>query len=272
MLPRRSRGISFSICATSVWLSVVCTTLYNTSRCTLSYLTCCSAWHKSLCVFPPSRPQASGTSIDWCLLCGSSAISALWMNNLVGFSSSMSRALVYSPPRICHLTRKEPLSHHHQWTLKCVVENTCGWVARSTTQRGEKCWIDISGYAFFQSRITGRFSCLHRILRVQCHKWFQFLRVLELFFSSKFPICLHRELCHGEKYFASLGVEDWHVVTLQPDSQKIVDVKKFGCSTDLEVVIDHVSDLSSIQEAMVLLCLLLFHVYSQQLLESTRNF
>ena len=39
---------------------------------------------------------------------------------------------------ISHLTRKELSSHHHQWFLKCVVENTCGWVAHSTTQSDER--------------------------------------------------------------------------------------------------------------------------------------
>ena len=63
------------------------------------------------------------------------------------------------------------------------------------------------------------------------------------------------------------------------DSQKIIEVKKsFACCTDLEVVMDHVGDLSSFQEPIVLLCLFLFHVDSplevciQYLLESTRTF
>ena len=40
---------------------------------------------------------------------------------------------------------------------------------------------------------------------------------------------------------------------------KVVEVKKsFACSADLEIIEDHVSGLSSNQESIVLLCLLLF--------------
>ena len=58
----------------------------------------------------------------------------------------------------------------------------------------------------------------------------------------------------------------------------VVEVKKsVTSSTDLEIVIDDVSELSSSEESIVLLCLLLFHIDSsldlrgQQPLESTRN-
>ena len=51
---------------------------------------------------------------------------------LFGHSSSTSWA------GISQLTSKDLSSHLHQWTLKRVVENTCGWVAHSTTQRDER--------------------------------------------------------------------------------------------------------------------------------------
>ena len=54
-----------------------------------------------------------------------------------------------------------------------------------------------------------------------------------------------------------------NVVILQQDSQQVVDVKKsFACSTDLEIITDHAGDLSSCQESIDLLCLLLLHVDS----------
>ena len=44
--------------------------------------------------------------------------------------------------------------------------------------------------------------------------------------------------CHGEQNFVQFGIEALHVVILQLDSQKIVEVNKsFACSTDLERVI-----------------------------------
>ena len=64
----------------------------------------------------------------------------------------------------------------------------------------------------------------------------QFLEVLELLLIGN--------LCHGDKFFVPLGVEVLHVVLLQLDSQWIIEVKKsFTCSTDLEVVTDHESNL-----------------------------
>ena len=67
-------------------------------------------------------------------------------------------------------------------------------------------------------------------------------------------------------------------VLLQMDSYEVVEVKRsFACTTDLEVVMGNVCDLSSFKGTFVLLCLLLFHFHSpleiksQQLLESTRN-
>ena len=66
---------------------------------------------------------------------------------------------------------------------------------------------------------------------------------------------------------------------LQVHSQEVVEVEQnFACFADVEILTDHVTDLSSLQESMVLLCLWLFRgdspleVCSQSLLEITRNF
>ena len=62
----------------------------------------------------------------------------------------------------------------------------------------------------------------------------------------------------SEKSFVPLGVEALHVAIVQLYCHKIGEVKKsFACSTDLDVVIDHVGNLSSFQKSIVLLCLLL---------------
>ena len=58
--------------------------------------------------------------------------------------------------------------------------------------------------------------------------------------------------CHGEKYVVPHGVETFHVVVLHLDSQQVVEVKmSFACSTELEVVIGRVDNLSSFQESVV---------------------
>ena len=91
--------------------------------------------------------------------------------------------------------------------------------------------------------------------------------MLQFFYNAVFGAFLLHKMSkipssgnsHGEKYFVSFGVDALQVVILQLDSHLLVDVKKsFACCTDLELVIDHVSDLSSLQESIVLLCLLLF--------------
>ena len=100
------------------------------------------------------------------------------------------------------------------------------------------------------------------------------------YFVLKFPNRFSSgTFAHGERYFVPFGVEALHVVILELDSQVVGEVKKSSaCSAGLEIIKDHVSDVSPIQESIVLLCLLLFHVESpleiwcQQLLESTRHF
>ena len=80
---------------------------------------------------------------------------------------------------------------------------------------------------------------------------------------AKVPICLPRDV--------PLRVEALHVLVLRLDFYQLAEVKKsFACSAGLEMVIDHVSDLSSSQESIVHLRLLLFHVESP--LEIISNF
>ena len=74
-------------------------------------------------------------------------------------------------------------------------------------------------------------------------------------------------------------VEALHAVFIQLDSREVAAVNKsFACSTDLDIVKDHVSVLSSFHKSFVLLCLLLFRVDSPleivglKRLESTRHF
>ena len=67
-----------------------------------------------------------------------------------------------------------------------------------------------------------------------------------LFLVQNFQYVFIGNFCHGEKYFAPLGVGASYIVFLPQDSQQIVEGKKsFACSTDLEVVLDRVIDLSS---------------------------
>ena len=66
-------------------------------------------------------------------------------------------------------------------------------------------------------------------------------------FVQVFPTCLHRELLSWSEV-VPLGIDALHVAM---DSQWIVEVKKsFACSTDLEVDIDHVSDVSSFRNRL----------------------
>ena len=117
--------------------------------------------------------------------------------------------------------------------------------------------LDMAADHFFQSRITGRFSFLDCILQIQTHERPKFPGEMELLLEQVFLYIFIGYFCHGQKCSVPLGVEALHVVILQMYYYEIVEVKKsFACSTDLEVVTDHVGNFSSFQESIVLFCLL----------------
>ena len=70
------------------------------------------------------------------------------------------------------------------------------------------------------------------------------------------PASRHAELLHiGEWYFIPFCIEALCVATLQRYSHQVVDVQKgFVSPTDLEIVIDDVSDLSSFQKSVLIEC------------------
>ena len=101
---------------------------------------------------------------------------------------------------------------------------------------------------------------------------------MELFLVQNFEHVFIWNFCDGETYFIPLVAEAWHVVILQLDfSWSLKSRRASLVLLILKVVVDHGSDLSSLQKSIVMFRFLLFHVNSpleirgQYLLESTCN-
>ena len=140
--------------------------------------------------------------------------------------------------------------------------------------------LDITADNFFQSKLTGRFSFLDCILQIHSRESLQFLREMELFFLYKISDISSSGILVMERSTSSNLVSKPCTLTFFncPLGRSLKSSRAWPVPLIVKLSWIVLAQLSSFQESIVLLCLLLYHVDSplevsgQQLLESTRRF